>query len=149
MVPAMPSHDAVELLLDRSAYKRTSEHVEQAREIVSRLGCLPLAILQAGAWLRSSKLPLNQFLHQFSLYIAFALDQPGHTSQSNRNVFTTWEMAMEAFSPDKKRCEEITHMLLVCSILHNDVVNGDFASHLWQSFDNAPPWMRQFLTDGV
>ena len=149
MVPAMVTDDAVELLLDKSTYRKSSEHVKHSKEIVSRLGCLPLAILQAGAWLRSSKLPLSQFLHQFSIYIAFALDQSGHTSQSNRNVFTTWEMAMEAFSHDKKRREDITHMLLVCSILHNDVMNGHFASHLWTNFDDAPPWMKLCLTDGV
>ena len=149
MIPAMPTEDAVELLLERSGYGRKTENIEHSEEIVSRLGCLPLAILQAAAWLRSSRLPLNTFLHQFSIYIAFALDQPGQTSQSNRNVFTTWEMAMEAFSPDKKRCEEITHMLLACSILHVDVMNGHFASYLWQDFSHAPPWMAMFLTDQV
>lgn len=89
MVPALPSDDAVDLLLERSGCSKTPEQIKNAERIVSRLGCLPLATSQAGAWLRSSKLPLSKFLHRFNLYIAFALEQPGHITQSIRNVFTT------------------------------------------------------------
>ena len=148
MVPALSVDKAVELLLERSAHQGHMRDFIHAQSIVRRLGCLPLAIVQAGSWLRSSKLPLNQFFSQFNLYFPFVFQNLGSQDVFARNVSTTWALAMEAFSSDKSVRDDMTQMLLFCSILHNDVINGRFAPYLWRDMEDAPAWTKAFLSDG-
>jgi hypothetical protein len=49
----MTEEEGVELLLSQCAYKDTTENVFKGRKIVRTLGYLPLAIDQAGAYIRA------------------------------------------------------------------------------------------------
>ena len=147
MIPALDENKAVELLLERSGQHPDILNLVHCRSIVRRLGCLPLAIVQAGAWLRSSKLPIDQFFTQFNLYFPFVFQNLSSEDIFARNVSTTWALAMEAFSSDRSVRDDMTNMLLFCSIIHNDVMNCRFSSYLWRSMREAPTWTKAFLRD--
>ncbi len=61
----MKEHEALELLLRQTKSKKSNSTIRAGQEIVRRLGYLPLAIDQAGAYISSRKLPLNCFLEQY------------------------------------------------------------------------------------
>ncbi|MCJ1331037.1 hypothetical protein MMC10_007724 [Thelotrema lepadinum] len=149
MIPALSIDDAVALLLESSGYEASISHVAHARNIARRLGCLPMALVQAGHWLRALGLPLQQFLSQFNLHYPFVFPTSGPEAIFARNVSTTWAMALEAFSTDKDLRSDLIQMLLFCSILYNDVMNARFALYLWQDLGEAPVWTKLFLTHGV
>ena len=77
MIPALSLDNAVALLLNSSGYEADISHVVHARNIARRLECLPMGLVQAGDWLRSSRLPLQQFLSQFNLYYPFVFPNSG------------------------------------------------------------------------
>jgi hypothetical protein len=54
-IDALAVDDSVKLLLDVSGYEATGVNVEYATDIVDRLGCLPLAVVQAAVYIYKLK----------------------------------------------------------------------------------------------
>ena len=65
-VTGMTDDEGVDLLLHQSRCEKTEAISEVARAIVRSLGGLPLAIDQAGAYIYSRRLPLNEFPSHFA-----------------------------------------------------------------------------------
>ena len=63
----MEEEDAITLLLKASSLDQLPEHLKVAREIVTELGCIPLAIDHAGAYIEAAKCDIDQYLRQFSV----------------------------------------------------------------------------------
>ena len=64
----MEEADAITLLLKASHLDATAEHMEVAKDIVTELGCIPLAVDQAGAYIEAGKCSIDKYLQQFSLH---------------------------------------------------------------------------------
>ena len=61
-VSEMEKADAIALLLRVSYLDSLPEHVQAARGIVNELGCIPLAIDQAGADIEAGRCDINEYL---------------------------------------------------------------------------------------
>jgi hypothetical protein len=64
----MEESDAIILLLKASCLDPLPKHLEVAKEIVTELGCIPLAIDHAGAYIEAGKCDIDEYLRQFSLH---------------------------------------------------------------------------------
>lgn len=104
-IKPMEQDEAVELLLTKCNTASDLQHRAQAESIVETLAHLPLAIDQAGAYISSRNLPLDQFIDHFKIrkevimkYIPSGWPyQKAHDSQqcvSDLCVFTTWELSL-------------------------------------------------------
>jgi hypothetical protein len=105
-------------LIERSDYK-------EAKKIVEELGCLPLAIDQAGSYLSMLQKPLHTFLPLFEENFKKTLSKkpPAAVWQyGEETVVTTWEISFKAI---QDRDPQAADLLLRCSFLaSNDISVG-------------------------
>jgi hypothetical protein len=97
----------------------------EAQRIVQRLGQLPLAIHQAGAYLRNLCKPLKDYLSLFEHNMKHMLSKkPPSATWAYRDdtVFTTWEISFKAIQNINPKSAEL---LLVCSFLSNEDIWED------------------------
>ncbi len=95
---------AVALLVQQS---QTNEFIsEDAKKIVRRLGCHPLAITQAGSYIRKRKLLLSEFMDHYKRRRKIILESTPRLShyrkrlgnaeeETSLSVFTTWELSFQ------------------------------------------------------
>jgi hypothetical protein len=105
-LPGLSPMDARELLLKQCQIKETHENVDEATDIVDRLGYHPLAITQAGSYIKLRKLQLHEFMTNYKRQKKAILQQtPQMTAyrrklnnaekETSLNVFTTWELSFQ------------------------------------------------------
>jgi tetratricopeptide (TPR) repeat protein len=110
----MTEDESVDLLLQGSA--STPKENSEGVEIAATLGNLALALDQAGAYIRSRELPLNQFVAHYKKRKRAVLEEIPDEWEYRRNkensnkeqclsAFTTWEMSLDLIkgSPKEKR----------------------------------------------
>ena len=64
----MEEADAITLLLKASRLDASAKHKEDAKNIVTELGCMPLAVDQAGAYIEAGRCSIDKYLQQLSLH---------------------------------------------------------------------------------
>ncbi|KAJ7474070.1 hypothetical protein FB451DRAFT_1367085 [Mycena latifolia] len=114
LVSDMEEVDAVELLLRSAAHDTTPENKITATEIVKALWYLPLAIVQAGAFILKSG-SLNSYL---ALYIKnkeqLLREKPAQSHDDYAwTVYTTWQISFDQLS------KPAAMLLQFCSFLHH------------------------------
>ncbi|KAJ7878236.1 FabD/lysophospholipase-like protein, partial [Mycena leptocephala] len=113
----MNETDAIDLLLLSAVQEKTIESNQSASEIVKELSCLPLAVIQAGAYISKFDC-LHRYLSIYSQNRAKLLSQ--HSAQSHDDyrwtVYTTWQISFEQLSKAAAR------FLQLCSLLHHDSI---------------------------
>lgn len=85
------------------------------------LGYLPLALVQAGAFVAARHISLENFLEIYhkSYNRAFAKKQPrGVGTYDDRSILTTWEIS---FTTIRETNEDAAELLSLCSFLFNEV----------------------------
>jgi hypothetical protein len=93
-VPMLGSDDCIQLLLDRSGVD-ASKNRKDAESIGKQLGCLPLAIQLAGAYIRRSQ-NLKEYLRLFSKQRRELLEwSPVPMDKNQVTVATIWKMSFE------------------------------------------------------
>ncbi|KAJ7847594.1 P-loop containing nucleoside triphosphate hydrolase protein [Mycena olivaceomarginata] len=114
LVEDMEETDAVKLLLKSAAQDPTTRNEEIAAEIVQELSCLPLAIIQAGAFIAESG-ALNRYLALFKQNRARLLSRKPAQSHDDYagTVYTTWQISFDRLT-DAART-----LLQLCSFLHH------------------------------
>ncbi|KAJ7641889.1 hypothetical protein FB45DRAFT_362929 [Roridomyces roridus] len=134
--PASHSHvgdldeeNAALLLLARAVKEHTDQNHKLAMDIVQELSCLPLAIVQAGAYIAKFKCLVN-YLSIYRQNKEELLRQ--HPDQAHDNydwtVYTTWQISFQKLSP------VAAYLLQLCALLHH--------SNIPQSiFANATQWI--------
>ena len=120
--------DAIELLLLRSrvgAIGKTLEARTGAAEIVKELGYLPLAIEQAGAYIREASRDLFKFLPSYrkDRKIHHARLSKGNRSYYSGSVSTTWHLSFEKIEQNNS---DASKLLLLLSFLNPDGILTDF-----------------------
>ncbi|KAJ7115307.1 P-loop containing nucleoside triphosphate hydrolase protein, partial [Mycena epipterygia] len=112
----MEETDAVDLLLRSAAQNCTDHNKAAAAQIV--LYCLPLAIIQAGAFISKSG-DLDSYLALYEHNRAQLLSQKPAQSHDNYawTVYTTWEISFKKLSPPA------AIFLQLCSFLHHQGIS--------------------------
>ncbi|KAL9045140.1 MAG: hypothetical protein Q9214_001776, partial [Letrouitia sp. 1 TL-2023] len=146
LVSAMSSSEAVTLLFERIGQAQKAEDFKTAEIIVGRLGCLPLAISQAGAYIKSMKIPTGDFMNHYNERASSILRQVPSIWEYGISIFATWELSMEQYSKDAIERDHIDQMLLFCAILHHEVLDENFLSHMLESLQDLPLWTKPFQT---
>ncbi|KAJ7883103.1 hypothetical protein B0H13DRAFT_2344296 [Mycena leptocephala] len=110
----MEAADAVELLLKNAQQDMTSMNKEIAAEIVKVLCYLPLAIIQAAAFIAKSD-DLDSYLEFYAQNQARLFNE--RPSQSHDDyaltVYTTWQISFDQLS------DTAEEFLRLCSLHHN------------------------------
>ncbi|KAJ6564795.1 hypothetical protein B0H19DRAFT_1233545 [Mycena capillaripes] len=122
-VTDMDEDEAVALLLQSARCDVSPANKGIAAEIVKVLGYLPLAIVQAGAFILKSG-ALDSYLDLYTKNQARLLSEKPVQSHDNyaRTVYTTWQMSFEKLSPPAAM------FLQLCSFLHRDGISEDIFS---------------------
>ncbi|KAJ7857869.1 hypothetical protein B0H13DRAFT_1902114 [Mycena leptocephala] len=118
LISDMEAEDAVALLL-KSAVQQTTIGTEQiAAEIVKALHYLPLAIVQAGAFISKSQ-DLDSYLVLYTNNQARLLSEKPDQSHDCYawTVYTTWQMSFDQLSPPAAM------LLQHCSFLHHNGIS--------------------------
>ena len=84
-ISEMEESDAVTLLLKASYLEPSAEHVQVAKDIVTELGCIPLAANHAGAYIEAGKCDIDRYLKQFFLHRQTLMSDATFTGASNYN----------------------------------------------------------------
>ncbi|KAJ7845248.1 FabD/lysophospholipase-like protein [Mycena olivaceomarginata] len=129
----MKETDAIDLLLLSAVEDNTVETAESASEIVKELYYLPLAIIQAGAYISKFNC-LDQYLSLYKENHVRLLKQ--HPEQSHDDyewtVYTTWEISFKQLSP------LAAELLQMCSLLHyNNIPEAIFQKAAEWTIDDA------------
>ena len=104
-VAEMGEGEASRLLL-KSAHLDDSavEFREQALEIVRELGCLALAVDQAGAYIWNAECTIHDFLDNFNTHREYLMQNAAYKGASNndRAVYATWTLSYNAIAEQAK-----------------------------------------------
>ncbi|KAL8818434.1 MAG: hypothetical protein Q9223_002927 [Gallowayella weberi] len=155
---SMREDESINLLLHRTHGPPTFHNVEGARLVVQSLGCLPLAIDQAGAYIRSRKIPFSVFLDHFEKrrgkilqhtpdlwdYRRKLNDQQNEISVS---VFTTWELSFQRIADDEEQRTSMGHFMTLLGFFHNLDIQEDMFKAYYCHSSPAPSWMEMFTTN--
>ncbi|KAJ7601577.1 P-loop containing nucleoside triphosphate hydrolase protein [Roridomyces roridus] len=125
----LDEENAALLLLARAVKEDTNENHKLAVDIVQELSCLPLAIVQAGAYIAKFKC-LLKYLSIYRQNKAKLLQH--HSDQIldayESTVYTTWQISFEKLSPVAAR------FLRLCALLHHSKIPESI-------FVNATQWI--------
>ena len=96
-VHEMEESDAITLLLKASCLEAVAGHVQAAKDIVNELGCIPLAVNHAGAYIEAGKCGIGNYLRQFSLHRQALMSDATFTGASDydRTVYGTWDFSLK------------------------------------------------------
>ncbi|KAL8646466.1 MAG: hypothetical protein Q9210_006126 [Variospora velana] len=105
--------EAIVVLLQKAGYLSPSaEHYEEAKMIVELLGCLPLAVDQAGAYIRSRRKTLTSYRRLYKDRQNNILKFKPRLGEYDNTVFTTWDINFEQVERDSKEASML--LLLFC-----------------------------------
>jgi len=133
---------AVEFLLKRSGQTDGPAAKQAAEEVAKRLGCLPLALEQAAAYVEACGKSLADYaalLEQRGLEVL----EKGEPFQYERTVGTTWELAFEKV---KAKYPAAVELLYFCAFLAPEAIPlKDLAS----AREKVPADLAKLLDDEV
>ena len=111
--------------------KLTRDIEDAARILSEKLGCLPLAIDQAGAYIASNQIPLNAYIELYERNRKAALSWgPENAIRKYREgVLTTWEVSFNAIEEENPKAAEL---LLLCGFLANDDISEEIFRRGWK-----------------
>ena len=146
-VSALPKSDAKQFLISRCC-ETTAEREDELDELVKELGCLPLALEQAGAHIKALECSISSYLQEYKVQRLNLLSQHprpkpawDYESKSRMAVHTTWLMNFEyvkrsPYGPIASRFMHIAAFLEPNEILEEFIVppllsGNDPSSEKW------------------
>lgn len=116
----LTTDDATQLLLERSGIRYPSQiEKEEASKIASLLGSLPLALVQAGAFVRSRQKTLQDYRKLFMNRRNDLLRSSPLFGGTDRTIFTAWEINFKQVEQDSSDARNI---LLLFSFLESSCI---------------------------
>ncbi|KAJ7018261.1 hypothetical protein C8F04DRAFT_1328470 [Mycena alexandri] len=133
-VSDMEEADAIALLLQSAAKESSEDSLQVAAEIVKELYYLPLAIVQAGAFISKSG-NLDGYLRLYAENRAQLLGKKPEQSHDQYawTVYTTWQISFDQLS------RPAAMLLQLCSFLHHSGISEDMFSNA--SKYGFPVWL--------
>ena len=118
----MNEHDGLTLLHKRSGYHRTKKTEIVAKAIIQRLGHLPLALDQAGSYIKNQRVTLDNFLDHYEQTKRSILchtpkiwEYCKQISEGDReaklSIFTTWEMVFDGLEATRPKLASLMSLL--------------------------------------
>ncbi|RJE21192.1 hypothetical protein PHISCL_06468 [Aspergillus sclerotialis] len=138
---SLEEEDAITLLLRAALVEGVQEKKarDSARPIVKTLGCLPLALIQAGASIRQNICSLEDYLDVFKSYkkrIFLNKLQQGRGPYEH-NVFTTFEVSFNKIKGLKTdEAIDAIEILHVMAFLHFDQVPEAIFEKAWENLQH-------------
>ena len=112
--------DGSRLLLERSGVREPSlDEIEDAKTIAKLLGSHPLALVQAGAFVRSRHRTLADYRKLYLTHRNELFSFVSRTGDTNEAVMTTWKMN---FKQVEEESPDATHLLLLLSFLEPSAI---------------------------
>ena len=135
-IKEMEEADAIALLLKASSLDPLPEQLDVSKKIVTELGCIPLAIDHAGAYIDAGRCDIDQYLRNFSAHRQALMSDATFTGASkyNKTVYGTWDLSFEEI---KKRAGEHSTtegaqaaqaailILQICAFYHHTSISKD------------------------
>ena len=96
----------------------TKKNIEQsaAGKIAGKLGYLPLALDQAGAYIHMQQYSFSRYLKQYESNASYHLKE-WKGGKHDRSAFATWEISFNVIEKENPKAAEL---LLVCGFLDNE-----------------------------
>jgi tetratricopeptide (TPR) repeat protein len=133
-VNEMEESDAITLLLRASCLNSLDEHIEAAREIVVKLGCIPLAVDHAGAYIAAGKCNINTYLRLFFLHRQTLMTDVTFRGASNYNqtVYGTWDLSFKQIEQrarstigNAEAAQAAILILQICAFYHHSNISKE------------------------
>ena len=113
LLTQLSMQEATQILLQKAAVLCPSaKDSESAQEIVQQFGCLPLAIDQAGAYIKARHKSLSAFKELCTQRQSDILKFKPRLAEYDQTVFTTWELNFEQVEKSSEDARIL--MLLFC-----------------------------------
>ncbi|TVY17970.1 Nephrocystin-3 [Lachnellula arida] len=139
-LPGLAESEALELLFQLTGAKKTEASISHCQAIVQRLGCHPLAITQAGSYIKKRKVPLHKFIDEFNRRKRQILEHTPQLTQYRRslndsqretslNVFTTWELSFEQLLRSSSGQNQSSLLTLFAFFDGNDISEQLFSTY--------------------
>jgi hypothetical protein len=136
---------ALELLYNQSRIKQTDDNIDDGKAIINRLGYHPLAISQAGSYIKLRKIQLHEFMAYYKLKRKDILKQTHQMTQYRRklndteketalSVFTTWELSFQLIQDKDEGGKHKTDLLTLFAFFNGK----DISEQLFKSFCGIP-----------
>jgi Tetratricopeptide repeat len=139
----MAESDAITLLLTASFLDPSAQHLEAGKRIVRELGCIPLAVDHAGAYIQAGRCDINEYLTQFFLHCQTLMLDRIFTGASNYNqtVYGTWDLSFKEIEKradgdvqESQAAQAAILILQICAFYHHSNISKDiFRSAAQQS----------------
>ncbi|KKZ64978.1 hypothetical protein EMCG_09123 [[Emmonsia] crescens] len=138
---SLEEEDAITLLLRTSFIQNIHDRSarDSARPIVKALGCLPLALIQAGASIRQNICSLEDYLSLFDSYKDRIFINEFHQGRGSyeHTIFTTFELSFNKIKSLKTdEAIDAIEILHVMAFLHFDQVPQTIFEKVWESLRN-------------
>jgi tetratricopeptide (TPR) repeat protein len=135
-VQILPPDQAVKFLVNRTKQDDRSA----AEDVAKRLGCLPLALEQAAAYVESCNKPLAAYAKLLARH-GLKVVEPGEPFQYQSTVGTTWEIS---FKDVEAKCPAAADLMRLAAFLAPEPIHlGDLAG----ANDDLPPSLKALLAD--
>ena len=149
----MEESDAISLLLKAGHIDTLPEHLEAAGRLVNKLGCIPLAVEHAGAYMYAGKSSINKYLRQFSLHCKDLMSDDIFRGASNYNqtVYGTWDLSLKEIKQradgqsgvgNAQAAQAAVQILHICAFYHHNNISKDI-------FQFAAEKSQKFVDGGV
>ena len=104
----MEESDAISLLLKASHIDVLPEDLKAAESLVIKLGCIPLAVEHAGAYIYAGNSSIHDYLRQFSLHCRDLMSHDIFKGESNYNqtVYGTWDLSFREIKKSTIWCRK-------------------------------------------
>ena len=147
----MEEADAITLLLKASRLDASARHIEVAKNIVTELGCMPLAVDHAGAYIDAGRCSIDNYLRQFSLHCQTLMSDGTFRGASHydRTVYGTWDLSFEEIrkrdrgqsSAGEAQASHAAILILqICAFYHHSNISKDI-------FRSAAEESKEYVAD--
>ena len=141
--------EAIMLLLKAAAVENVSSEDSQnlAQPIVETLGCLALAIVQAGAVIRQKLCTMTEYCEVYSRQRTKLLNHQLIQAVSNYQftVYTTWEVSVNMIKEmSSETAKNAIELLQFFSFLHYEGISEEIFKRAWTNMQKRQPseWIQ-------
>ncbi|KAJ5362068.1 hypothetical protein N7541_002912 [Penicillium brevicompactum] len=160
-VTSLREDEAIKLLIgDENPDYRGKATYQSALKIIRRLGCLALAVAQAGAYISDRNMDLDFFLEQYESeqkrfhetvpltwrYKRRNSDTDHRLVETTLTIASTWELSLDSLSGNEELRSAKTQLLVISAFFGRNTVTEDIISSYFRATNvkSRPSWMATF-----